>query len=128
MKYTFWPQDGVIELSKCFVFFIMLHVRFVIGFYSFSVRVITCGDVMVDSLHRDGGVGDGASLQVPDEALHTAMSLSPTHKEDSKTQQRSFLVANLTTLLKKRKCKIFSLMLLNKSSFKDVILCNKCTS
>ena len=35
----------------------------------------TCGDVMVDALHRDGGVGNGVSLKVTHKALYTTVDL-----------------------------------------------------
>lgn len=35
----------------------------------------TCGDVMVNALHRDGGVGDGVSLQVTHKALDATVNL-----------------------------------------------------
>lgn len=35
----------------------------------------TCGNVMVNALHRDGGVGDGVSLQVTHKAFDTTVNL-----------------------------------------------------
>lgn len=35
----------------------------------------TRGDVVVDALHRDGGVGDGVALQVTHKALDAAVNL-----------------------------------------------------
>lgn len=35
----------------------------------------TCGDVMVNALHGDGGVGYGVSLEVAHEALYATVNL-----------------------------------------------------
>lgn len=35
----------------------------------------TCGDVVVNAFHRDGGVGDGVPLQVTHKALDATVNL-----------------------------------------------------
>lgn len=37
---------------------------------------------MVYSLHRDGGVGDGVSLQITNKALNATMDLTKRHKDE----------------------------------------------
>ena len=42
---------------------------------NFAPGADTCGDVMVNALHRDGGIGDGIALQITHEALDATMNL-----------------------------------------------------
>lgn len=49
------------------------------GLSELALHADTCGDVMVDALHRDGGVGNGVALQVTNEALDTTVNLKHTH-------------------------------------------------
>lgn len=42
---------------------------------NFALGADTCGDVMVNALHRDGGIGDGVALQVTHEALDSTVNL-----------------------------------------------------
>lgn len=42
---------------------------------NFALGADTCGDVMVNALHRDGGIGDGVALQVTHEALDATVNL-----------------------------------------------------
>lgn len=49
----------------------------------------TCGNVMVDTLHRDGGIGNCIALQVTHKALDATMNLnSCIHTHGNKRQLR----------------------------------------
>ena len=51
------------------------------GLSEFSLDADTCGDVVVDALHRDAGIENGASLEVTHKALYTPVNLQ-THQEE----------------------------------------------
>ena len=54
---------------------------------SLALNAVTCGDVMVDALHRDGGIGDGVALEVTHEALDAAVNLQTTHRRTERSKK-----------------------------------------
>ena len=60
---------------------------------------VTCSEVMVNSLHGDGGVGDGVTLEVPHKALYSAMHLhTHTHtRTDARTHTHAHTHAHTRT-------------------------------
>lgn len=50
------------------------------GLCEFALDADTCGEVMVNALHRDGGVRNGVTLEVTHKAFYTTVNLQ-THTE-----------------------------------------------
>lgn len=65
----------------------------------------TCGNVMANTLHRDGGIGNCIALQVTHEALDATMNLNSwTHREKrqphfNKEKKSCLCVLQLTQML-----------------------------
>lgn len=66
------------------------------GLCSFVLDANTCGDVMVNALHRDGGVGNWVALQVTHKALDATVNLQThTHTHTTRHNQNLFHNQNL---------------------------------
>lgn len=52
--------------------------------HELTLNANTCSDIMFNTLHRDGGIGNGVALKVTDKALNATVNLHTnalTHEE-----------------------------------------------
>lgn len=58
------------------------------GLCEFALDADTCGYVMVNALHRDGGIGNGVTLQITYKALDATVNLQTPKETNSRLGSR----------------------------------------
>lgn len=74
LQYPHYPRDGGIAPSLRYISH-MEQAKAVIALVLCELCEFTCGDVMVNTLHRYSGIGNRVALKVTDKALNTTVNL-----------------------------------------------------
>lgn len=85
LQYPQYPRDGGIAPSLHYISH-MEQASAVTALVLCELCEFTCGDVMVNTLHRDSGIGNGVALKVTNKALNATVNLHTTctltHEEE----------------------------------------------